>query len=71
MYVWETFIYLLKIGGEPALRRALTMPRSKVAAVCAKTGANLDQAIEERDEAVEQTVQFVLSMVDHDFEDPD
>lgn len=62
---------LYKTFGRDACKRFLTPPRSAVEHVCAKTGADVDQAIQERNEAVEQMLQFIESCVDKDFVDPD
>lgn len=69
--MWEALIMAYKFGGENAVRRMLTVPRKTVERVCAKTGANVAQAINERNEAVEEMVEFIASMIEVDFEDPD
>lgn len=62
--VYKTF------GREPA-KRMLTPPRKAIEAVCAKTGADVTKALEERDEWVQAGMEFIESLADADFEDPD
>lgn len=69
--MWDTLLQLYKLGGSVAVRRALTPPRSWVEKVCKRTGANVDEALEERNEAINEVVEFFESLVDKDFEDPD
>ena len=69
--MYELLINLFKLGGREAVKRALTMPRKSVEGVCKKTGADLTEALRQRDQAVEQMVQFIEAMVEHDFEPTD
>lgn len=69
--MWDTILTLYKLGGASAVRRALTPPKSFVERVCARTGADVAKAIEERNEAVDEQIEFLDSLLDKDFEDPD
>ena len=60
-----------KVFGVEAARRAMTPPEKWVREVCAKTGADPEAAIQERNEAVEESVEFLESLLEHDFTDPD
>lgn len=57
--------------GRETAKRMLTPPRAFIEKACAKTGADVAKAIEERDEAVEETLELLESMVDKDFVDPE
>ncbi len=69
--VWAVALMIYRAAGKDAARRFLTPPRSFVKSVCDKTGADFDQAIQERDESVEENLEFLESLVDANFEDPD
>ncbi len=69
--MWDTLIQLYRFGGREAVKRAVTPPKRWVERACAKTGADVQKSLEERDEAVQQLVEFVESLSDPDFEDPD
>jgi len=67
----QIVISVYKTFGREAAKRFITPPRSVIKQLIDKTGANFELAIEERDEFVEQTLQFVESCLDADFDDPD
>ena len=69
--MWDTILVLYKFGGSNAVRRALTPPKSFVEKVCKRTGADVAKAMEERNEALDEILEFLDSLVDADFEDPD
>ena len=69
--MWSTLLMVYKLAGREAAKRMLTPPRKFVEAACAKTGADFTKALEERNEAVEETLEFLESMADSDFDDPD
>lgn len=69
--MWDTLLQLYKMGGSLAVKRALTPPKSFVEKVCKRTGADPAKALEERNEAVDEFIEFFDSLVDEDFEDPD
>lgn len=69
--MWQTALMLYKLMGREAARRFLTPPRKFVEAACAKTGADVAKAIEERDEAVNETLEFLESIADAGFVDED
>ncbi len=56
-------VQLYKAGGHSAVVRALTVPRAQVAAITAKTGADLDEAIAARDAFAEAAAVFAEQMV--------
>lgn len=58
---------LYKVFGREAAKRLLTPPKSMVEAACRKTGANLQEALRQRDQAVEETLEFLESVADSDF----
>jgi hypothetical protein len=67
----EIALGIYKTFGRSAAKRALTPPRAWVEKACAGTGANVAEALEERDEWVEELLEFLESIVDSDFVDPD
>lgn len=69
--LWSILLFLYKTAGKDVVVRFLTPPASMVKAITASTGADYDEAIAERGEAVEEMVEFLESLVDKDFEDPD
>ena len=71
MNMWSIMYMYAKVFGVEAARRALTPPEAWVRTVCAKTGADPEKAIAERNEAVNENVEFLESLIEHDFEDPD
>ncbi len=60
-----------KMFGREACKRALTPQKQFVEAACKKSGASFEKAMEERNEAVEETLEFIESMLDAEFDDPD
>lgn len=60
-----------RVFGRSTAKRMLTVPRSTVAAICAKTGADIQEVLAARDAAVDDTLDFIESLVDSDFVDPD
>ena len=71
MNSWQLALSVYKTFGRDAAKRFLTPPKSFVEKTCAKTGADPAAAMEERNEAVEEALEFLESLVDADFEDPD
>ena len=71
MNAYELAWAIYRTFGKEAARRFLTPPRSSVERLCKRTGADVTKALEERDEAVTETLEFLESMIDKDFEDPD
>lgn len=69
--LWSILLFLYKTAGKDAVVRFLTPPASMVKSLTTSTGADFDTAMEERDEAVQETVEFLESLVDKEFEDPD
>jgi len=69
--LWSILLFVYKTAGRDAVKRFLTPPESFVMAVTAATGAGFNVALEERQEAVEETMEFLDALVDKDFEDPD
>lgn len=67
----DLILLIYKSGGEDAVRRFLTTPEGVVKRICARTGADVAKALEERNEAVQETLEFFESLTDKDFEDPD
>jgi len=68
---WATALAVYKMFGREHLKRFLTPPRSAIERICARTGADVEKAVEERNEMVEEVIEFVESLVDKDFVDPD
>lgn len=60
-----------KVFGMDAAKRAFTPPEKWVKAVTDKTGADFASAMEERNEMAEEAVEFLESLIEHDFTDPD
>lgn len=69
--IWTLALSVYRAFGKDAAKRFLTPPRKQVEAICAKTGADVAKALEERDEFVAEALEFLESLVDADFEDPD
>jgi len=71
MNLFAAALAMYKMFGREACKRALTPQRQFVEAACKKSGASFEEAMEERNEAVEELLEFIEAMVDADFEDPD
>lgn len=54
--------------GKQFVIRALTPPASAIHAICEKSGADEAEATSARDRAVAELVEFVESLVEHDFQ---
>jgi len=67
----EIALMIYKLAGRDAAKRALTPPKGWVESACKKTGADLNEALEERNEAVEELLEFIESVADKNFQDPD
>lgn len=67
----EQALALYKVFGREYVKRWLTPPRRVVEQACKKSGANLEKALEERNEYAEELLEFLESMVDVNFQDPD
>jgi hypothetical protein len=70
MNMWPLLLSIYRAYGADAAKRMLTPPRKWVESVCAKTGADVEIAIQERDEAVQETLEFLESLVDTPIDDP-
>lgn len=64
---WNMLLTLYRTAGREAALRALTPPRRAVEAVCRQTGADVDKALRQRDQAAEETLEFLESMADSDY----
>lgn len=70
--LWSLLMLLYRVGGKDALKRFLTIPESALAKLPLSTKPErLAMMIEERDEMVEETMEFLESCTDADFIDPD
>lgn len=69
--LWAILLFVYKNSGRDAVKRFLTPPESFVKAVTDATGAGFNVALEERQEAVEETLEFLEALVDKNFTDPD
>jgi hypothetical protein len=69
--LWSILLFVYKSAGKESVVRFLTPPTSMVKSITTSTGANFEQAVEERGEAVEEMLEFLEALVDKDFEDPD
>jgi hypothetical protein len=69
--LWQVALFVYKTQGADAAKRMITPPESFVKAVTNSTGADFAKALKERDEAVEENLEFLESLVDKDFEDPE
>lgn len=67
----ELGVLVYRAFGRDALQRALTVPRSAVKAICDKTGADFQEVLAAREAATEELVEFVESLADRNFEDPE
>jgi hypothetical protein len=67
----EIALGIYKTFGREAAKRALTPPKAWVESACKKTGADINEALEERNEAVEELLEFIESIADKNFVDPD
>lgn len=69
--LWSILLFVYKNSGSEAVKRFLTPPEAFVRTVTQATGADFETALEERKEAVEETLEFLEALVDKDFTDPD
>lgn len=69
--IWPQVLAIYKMFGRDAAKRMLTPPRKFVEAACTKTGADVEKALNERAEMVEEALEFLESLTDTDFEDPE
>ena len=69
--IWPILLLIYKTSGRDGVKRAMTPRREWVEASCKAFGTDLEQALAERDEAIEQDLQFLEAIVDSDFIDPD
>lgn len=67
----EMGVLIYRAFGRSVLERALTVPRSAVQAICAKTGADIQEVLAARATATQELVEFIESLADRNFEDPD
>lgn len=67
--MWPQIYAVYKMFGASAVRRMLTPPEKWVRKTAVANGADPDEAVRQRNQAVEETVEFLESMVDPDFED--
>ena len=57
--------------GKKTLQRMLTVPQGVVEQVCKKSGADVQEVLAARNAATEELVEFVESLVQQGFTDPD
>lgn len=69
--LWEQLFAYYRTFGRVATRRMLTPPRSVIEKVCKRTGADVKEAINEREEMVEELMEFIDACTDKDFVDPE
>lgn len=69
--LFDQLYAVYKVFGRNALKGALTPSRALVERVCKRTGADVAKAMEERNEAVEEMLEFFEACTDKDFEDPE
>lgn len=60
-----------QLFGRKATMRMLTIPQSVIAAACAKTGADVQEVMASRNAATEELLEFIESLADKHFVDPD
>lgn len=66
--LWSILLFVYRTnGGREAVRRFLTPPESFVRATCKVTGANAAVALDERKEAVQESLEFLEALVSVDF----
>ena len=64
-------VMLLRTFGKSFVTRAFTIPQDTVRAICAKTGADPEEIINLSRRWTEEFVEFIDSLTDDDFVDPD
>ena len=69
--MWNQIFAIYKTFGRDAAKRFLTPPRKFVEQACMKSGADVEEALRQRAQAVDETLEFLESLVDIDFEDLD
>lgn len=69
--ILESAVMLYRLFGRGVVKGWLTPPRAMIEAVVKVTGADFDAAVRERDEAVEELLEFIESLVNPKFADPD
>lgn len=62
--LWDIAMVAYNLGGESMLRRAITIPQDKVKKVCELRGTSFAQAILERDQFVNDFVDFFKTCMD-------
>jgi len=67
--IYDLLLGIYREKGRDGVKRFLTPPENYVRHICKKTGADFDEAIVQRDQAVEETLQFVESLVDNNFDE--
>jgi hypothetical protein len=68
--IFDLALAVLHTQGKDAARRFITPPRAFVEKACAKSGADVEMAIKERDEAVAAELEFLESLIDPAFTEP-
>lgn len=68
--LYEVLIMIYKYGGKEAVKRFITPPEEFLARVKNKK-VPLAVVLEERDEAIEETMELFESIIDENFVDPD
>jgi len=71
MNFWSILLAFRRTLGDDAFKRFVTPPESFVRATCKASGADFGQALEERFEVVNEMIEFIDSMIDPNFVDPD
>lgn len=69
--MWTQLLAVYKTFGRDAAKRMLTPPRKFVEQACTKSGADIETAIIQRGQMVDEALEFLESLVDADFEDLD
>lgn len=69
--LWPVIMIIYQTQGRAAVKRFLTPPKAWVEGLCKANGTDAKKALKERDEAAEEMLQFLESMVDKEWVDPD
>jgi hypothetical protein len=64
-------VTLYRAFGRGVVQRMLTVPQSAVVAIAGKTGADIQEVIAARNAATDDLLDFIESLVDKHFVDPD
>lgn len=64
-------VTIYKVFGKSVVQRMLTVPQSVIKQICKQSGADFEEVKAARDAATEELVEFIESLVDRHFVDPD